>query len=136
MDFFKSLNISVCGLRVQGARVRMNSGNLANSNSIPQTTGSEPCWRKVITFANAMDRMLDVELVKVKNIAANPSDFGRRFEPAHPLADAGSYVPTPNVSTLVEMSDIREVQRSYEANLRAIQSARGMLEQTIWILRT
>ena len=54
---------------------------------------------------------------------------------SHPAADARGYVRTPNVDALVEIMDMREAQRSYEANLKAIQSSRTMLQQTIDILR-
>ena len=82
-----------------------------------------------------MDRELGVELVRVRRISRDPSDFGRRFEPSHPAADATGYVRTSNVNTIVEMADMREAQRSYEANLKVLQSSRTMLQRTIELLR-
>ena len=47
--------------------------------------------------------------------------------PSHPAADANGYVKMPNVNPLVELMDMKEAQRSYEANLGVIQVSRSML---------
>ncbi|MDH3910759.1 MAG: flagellar basal body rod protein FlgC, partial [Rhodospirillales bacterium] len=75
------------------------------------------------------------ETVRVDGIVPDRSEFRRRFEPGHPAADDKGYVLTPNVNSLLEVADMREAQRSYEANLKVIQSSRAMLQQTIDILR-
>ena len=135
MDLYKTLDISASGTRAQGTRLRVISENIANANSTGQTPGAEPYRRKMVTFTNELDRALDAELVKVKDVGVDKSEFNRRYNPGHPAADAEGYVLMPNVNSLLEMSDMREAQRSYEANLRVIQSSRAMLEQTIAILR-
>lgn len=135
MDLYKTLDISASGMRAQGTRLRIISENIANASSTGQTPGAEPYRRKMVTFTNELDRALDAELVKVKDVGVDQSDFSRRYNPGHPAADAEGYVLMPNVNSLIEMSDMREAQRSYEANLRVIQSSRAMLEQTIAILR-
>ncbi|WP_421709139.1 flagellar basal body rod protein FlgC [Algihabitans sp.] len=135
MDLYKTLDISASGMRAQGTRLRIISENIANASSTGQTPGAEPYRRKMVTFTNELDRALDAELVKVKDVGVDESDFSRRYNPGHPAADAEGYVLMPNVNSLIEMSDMREAQRSYEANLRVIQSSRAMLEQTIAILR-
>ncbi len=134
-DLVKALNISAAGLEAQGTRLRVIAENVANADSAAQSPGAEPYRRKVVTFSNALDRELGVERVEVKGITLDRSDFGRRFEPGHPAADPQGYIRTPNVNSLLEVADMREAQRSYEANLKAIQSARTMLQQTIDILR-
>jgi flagellar basal-body rod protein FlgC len=134
-DLFKTLDISASGMRAQGTRLRVISENVANAGSTGQTPGAEPYRRKTVTFTNELDRALDAQIVKVKNVVQDKSEFGRRYEPGHPAADADGYVMVPNVNSLIEMSDMREAQRSYEANLRVIQTSRIMLEQTIGILR-
>ncbi|MEX2630683.1 MAG: flagellar basal body rod protein FlgC [Tistlia sp.] len=135
MDLYKSLHISASGMKAQGTRVRVISENIANSSSTGQTPGAEPYRRKTISFGERMDRQLEVPLVEVRNISTDKSEFSRRFDPGHPAADAEGYVLIPNVNTLIEVSDMREAQRSYEANLKVLQTSRTMLEQTLGILR-
>ena len=135
MEFDKTLSIAAAGMLAQNVRVRVISENIANSRSLADTPGGEPYQRKMVSFKNTLDRELGAEKVEVKRIAHDPSDFGRRFEPNHPAADADGYVLTPNVQPLVEMMDLREAQRSYEANLRVVDAARTMLSRTIELLR-
>lgn len=135
MDLDKSMNISAAGMRSQGTRLRVIAENIANSDSTAQTPGGEPYRRKLVTFENELDRAIGVETVRVDSIVADRSSFGRRYEPGHPAADEDGYVLTPNVNSLMEISDMREAQRSYEANLKAVEAARAMLQKTIDILR-
>jgi flagellar basal-body rod protein FlgC len=111
------------------------SENIANANSTAQTPGGEPYRRKLVTFDNELDRSLGIDTVRVDSIVADRSAFSRRYEPGHPAADEEGYVLTPNVNSLMEMADLREAQRSYEANLKVIESSRTMLQKTIDILR-
>ena len=134
-DLLKTLSISAAGMKVQGTRLRVISENIANANSLPAAPGQEPYRRKVITFKNVLDRSLGVETVRVDRIRPDLSDFQRRYMPDHPAADAEGYVQVPNVNTLIEMMDMREAQRSYEANLAVIRTSRRMLQQTIDVLR-
>ena len=122
-------------MKVQGTRLRVISENLANADSLPTGPGESPYRRKNIQFQNVLDRELDLNLVKVKKIGVDKSEFNRRFEPAHPAADEKGYVQTPNVKTLIEVMDMREAQRSYDANLTAIRTARSMMRRTIDLLR-
>ena len=135
MDLLKSMDISAAGMKVQGTRIRVISENLANSDSTAQVPGGQPYRRKLVNFANTLDRALGAELVHVKGIGVDRSDFGRRYEPGHPAADDAGYVLVTNVNSLIELTDMREAQRSYEANLRVVQSSRSMIQQTIDILR-
>ena len=122
-------------MKVQGTRLRVISENLANADSLPTGPGKSPYRRKNIQFQNVLDRELGLNLVKVKKIGVDKSEFNRRFEPAHPAADEKGYVQTPNVKTLIEVMDMREAHRSYEANLTAIRTARSMMRRTIDLLR-
>ena len=122
-------------MKVQGTRLRVISENLANADSLPTGPGKSPYRRKNIQFQNVLNRELGLNLVKVKKIGVDKSEFNRRFEPAHPAADEKGYVQTPNVKTLIEVMDMREAQRSYEANLTAIRTARSMMRRTIDLLR-
>jgi len=134
-DIIKTMRISAAGMRAQGNRLRVISQNLANANSLPQEPGQKPYRRQVITFKNVLDRSLGLKTVRTGKVQPDRSDFNKRYEPSHPAADADGYVLTPNVNTLIEMTDMREAQRSYEANLNVIKVSKGMLNQTIDLLR-
>ena len=134
-DLKDSMNISAAGMKVQGVRVRVISENLANADSTATVPGGDPYRRKTITFQNALNRELGMKTVQVKSIGADKGDFNLRFDPTHPAANADGYVKTSNVSSLVEMTDMREAQRSYEANLSAITISRSMLQRTVDLLR-
>lgn len=135
MNLNDSLKISAAGLKVQGARLRVIAENLANADSVTERPGGDPYRRKTISFKNELDRKLGLEMVEVARVSEDRSDFRLKYEPGHPAADAKGYVKLPNVNTLVEMTDMREAQRSYEANLKAIEAARTMLQRTIDMLR-
>jgi flagellar basal-body rod protein FlgC len=135
MDFVKSLFIAASGLRAQNGRMRVIAENIANASSTGRTPQEDPYRRKITTFSSALDRELKAEVVRLGKIEPDQSDFGQRFEPGHPAADANGYVRTPNVNTLVETVDMQEAQRSYEANLNVIQTTRRMLQRTFEILR-
>ena len=135
MDLMDSLAISAAGMRVQGERLRVISENVANADSVSEVPGGDPYRRKTITFQNALNRELGIDLVKVKKVGLDPSEFTKKYDPTNPAADNTGYVKLPNVNALIEMNDMREAQRSYEANLKVIEVARGMLSRTIDLLR-
>ncbi|MBP2303030.1 flagellar basal body rod protein FlgC [Azospirillum picis] len=135
MDLYKSMAVSASGMKAQGTRLKVISENLANANTTAETPGDLPYRRKTVTFRNELDRTMDVDKVRVAKVDVDKSDFQRRYDPSHPSADADGYVLLPNVNTVVEAMDMREAQRSYEANLSAIDTARQMLTRTIDILR-
>ena len=135
-DLYNTMAVSASGMKAQGTRLRVIAENLANANTTAETPGDLPYRRKTVTFANELDRQLGVDTVRVAKIGVDKSDFQRRYDPSHPSADADGYVLLPNVNTVVESMDMREAQRSYEANLSVIESARQMLSRTIDILRT
>ena len=134
-DFNASMFIAGSGMRAQGMRLRVISENIANADSTASTSGGYPYRRKVITFRNKMDEALGADVVQVKQIGEDNSDFDLKFDPAHPAANEDGYVLLPNVSTLVESMDMREANRSYQANLRVVETAKGMFAQTVSILR-
>jgi flagellar basal-body rod protein FlgC len=134
-DMIKTMRISTAGMQVQGARLRVISENIANADSLPQDVNGKPYRRKLITFQNSLNRAMGLDTVKVHSIKADQSEFGKKFDPNHPAADEDGYVLTPNVNSLVEMSDMREAQRSYEANLQLIKASKAMLNGAIEILR-
>ena len=136
MDLYKSMAVSASGLKAQGTRLRVISENLANANTTAETPGDLPYRRKTVIFKNELDRAMDVDKVRVAKVGVDKGDFQRRYDPSHPSADAEGYVLLPNINSVVEAMDMSEAQRSYEANLSAIDTARQMLTRTIDILRT
>lgn len=135
MDITKILDVSSSGMRAQSERMRVIAENMANANSEAQSPGGEPYRRKIVTFRSVLDRALGVEKVEVDRIEGDKRPFNRRFDPGHPGADASGYVLTPNVNSLIEMVDMHEAQRSYEANLSMISVAKDMLRRTIDLLQ-
>ncbi len=134
-DILKTMKISAAGMRAQGQRLRVISENIANAESLPQSPNDTPYRRKVVTFKNELDRSIGLETVRVDKVKPDSSNFGKKYDPAHPGADTDGYVQTPNVKMLVEMMDMREAQRSYEANISVIKASKSMLSQTIDVLR-
>jgi flagellar basal-body rod protein FlgC len=135
MDFAKSLTIAASGLRAQVGRMRIISENIANADSVSQTPGGDPYRRRIVTFSSELDRSLGANVVKLGPVETDNSDFQIKHEPGNPAANAQGDVKYPNVNTLVEMTDLRDAQRSYEANLNVITATRKMLQRTIDILK-
>jgi flagellar basal-body rod protein FlgC len=134
-DFLKSMNIATSGLRAQAGRMRLISENIANADSTALTAGGEPYRRKIPTFSSALDRSLDAKVVTLGHVRNDTSSFRLKNEPGNPAADAEGNVKYPNVNPLVEMTDMREAQRSYEANLNIISATRRMIQRTLDILQ-
>jgi flagellar basal-body rod protein FlgC len=135
MDFLKSIAIAASGLRAQAGRIRVISENIANADSTAQAPGTDPYRRRIPTFRAEMDRTLDAQTVAMGRVRTDPSDFRLKHEPGHPAADANGNVRYPNVNPLIEMTDMREAQRSYEANINVIGATRRMIQRTLEILR-
>ena len=136
MDFLKAMAIAASGLRAQAGRMRIISENIANADSTPSSPNAQPYRRKVPSFQPEVDRALDVKLVELGRTRTDSSEFRLKYEPGHPAADKNGNVRYPNVNTLLEMTDMREAQRSYEANINVISDTRRMLQRTIDILKT
>jgi flagellar basal-body rod protein FlgC len=136
MDFVKTLAVAASGLRAQVGRMRIISENIANADSVSQTPGGDPYRRRIVTFSSELDRTLDAHVVKLGGVETDNSDFQIKHEPGNPAADKNGDVKYPNVNALVEMTDLRDAQRSYEANLNIITATRRMLQRTIDILKS
>ncbi|MHB8271611.1 flagellar basal body rod protein FlgC [Bradyrhizobium sp.] len=134
-DFARSMRIATSGLRAQAGRMRVLSENIANADSTAPAAGGDPYRRKVPTFSSALDRTLDAKVVTLGKIKTDNSAFRVKYEPSNPSADATGNVKYPNVNPLVEMTDMRDAQRSYEANLNIINATRRMIQRTLDILK-
>ncbi len=135
MDFATSLALSAAGLKAQSGRMRVIAENLANVDSTASAPGRDPYRRKIPSFKSELDRELDVRKVALGRIQYDRAPFKVKYDPSHPAADAMGNVRLPNVDSLVEQMDMKEAQRSYEANLGVITATRRMMSQTIGILR-
>jgi flagellar basal-body rod protein FlgC len=135
MDFVKSIAIAASGLRAQAGRMRVISENIANADSTAANASGEPYRRRVPTFRSEMDRALGAQVVGLGPIRTDPSEFRTKHEPGHPAADANGNVRYPNVNPLIELTDMREAQRTYEANVNVIGATRRMIQRTLDILR-
>jgi flagellar basal-body rod protein FlgC len=135
MDFLKTIAIAASGLRAQAGRMRIISENIANADSTAPRAGADPFRRRIPTFRTAFDRALDARVVSLGKIKTDSAQFRVKYEPGHPSADASGNVKYPNVNPLVEITDMREAQRSYEANVNVIGVTRRMIQRTIDILK-
>ena len=135
MDFMKSLAVAASGLRAQMGRMRIITENIANADSLSPTPGGDPYRRRIVTFTSELDRSIGADVVKLGRVQTDNTDFLVKHEPGNPAANAQGDVKYPNVNTLVEMTDLRDAQRSYEANLNVITATRKMLQLTIDMLK-
>lgn len=135
MDFLKTLTIAASGLKAQSGRMRVIAENLANASSTANTPGADPYRRRIVSFRSAFDRELEAQVVSLGRVQADRSDFVTRYEPGHPAADERGHVKYPNVNPLIETVDMREAQRSYEANINVISATRRMIARTLDLLR-
>ncbi|WP_207477328.1 flagellar basal body rod protein FlgC [Arenibaculum pallidiluteum] len=130
-----TMRIAASGLEAQGTRLRVVAENIANADSTATVPGGDPYRRKTIAFSTAMDRTIGAETVRIKQIGVDRSDFQLVHDPAHPAADENGYVKRPNVTTLIEMMDMREASRSYESSMVMIEQARSMMTRTVDMLK-
>ncbi len=126
-----SLDIAGSGLEAQSTRLRIISQNIANSRSTANVAGGDPYARQTISFDNVLDRATGVQLVGVKNIGVDTAPFQLEHDPGNPAADADGYVKMPNVDVLIELADMREANRTYEANLQVAKQSADLLNQTV-----
>src|SRR5215472_9847715 len=115
--------------------MRIISENIANADSTPQSPGADPYRRKIVSFRSELDRTLDTQLVELGKVQNDQSDFRLKYEPGHPAADVNGNVKYPNVNSVIELTDMREAQRSYEANIKGNGDTRRMIQRTIDILK-
>src|SRR5262245_59866926 len=135
-DILGSINISASAMKAQGTRLRVISENLSNASSTSETPGGDPYRRKTVSFANVLDKVTQENQVVVRKIGEDPSPFRLVHDPSNPSADANGDVKMPNVNALVELTDMREAQRSYEANVQMVEQAKSLLLRTVELLRS
>lgn len=126
---------AVSGLKAQSLRLRIVSENLANASTTSTVPGGDPYTRKTVSFAETIDQASGASIVRVNAVSRDDSPFKTQHDPNHPAADERGFVKLPNVNALIEMSDMRETHRSYEANLQVVRQVREMAAELIDLLR-
>ncbi len=135
MDLLGAIKVAATGLRAQSGRMRIIAENLANANSTAKTPGGAPYRRRIPMVTNRFDDEIGAYLVRNARPRMDARPFNVRYDPGHPAADQKGYVKTSNVNSLIETADLREAQRSYEANLNVITASRRMIARTLDILK-
>ena len=134
-DLTKSLTTSASGMDAQTIRLRVIAENLATMDTAGSSPGADPYRRKTVTFENRLNTATGAETVSVKEIGKDKGELPLRYDPSNPAANPQGYVKLPNVNSFTEMMDMREAQRSYNANLAVMQATRTMLNRTIELLK-
>jgi len=135
MELKNAMKISASGMKAQGDRLKVIAENLANADSLGKTPGADPYRRKIVNFKTELDRATGAQMVQSQKPTKDKSDFELKYDPGHPAANADGYVKLPNVKSVIEMADMREAQRTYEANLNVVDSAKQMINRTVDLLR-
>lgn len=131
-----TFSVAASGLYSQTQRIRVASENVANAEATGKTPGANPYTRKILTFESELDEASGANLVTVSDIDLDRSPYRIEKIPGHPAADQSGNVKLPNVDLLVELSDIREGTRTYEANLQVYKQARDLVNTTLDLLKT
>ena len=135
VNLTKALSVSASGMEAQTTRLRIVAENLANQDTTGSSPGAEAYRRKTIAFESRMDAVLGVETVRVRQVGKDTSDAPMRYDPSNPAANEQGYVKLPNVNSFIEVMDMRDAERTYNANLSVMQATRGMLTRTIEMLK-
>jgi len=131
-----AIKVSASGIEAQSRRMLVVSENLANVYSTGTTPGADPYRRKTVSFSSELDQTENARFVKIDRVDVDRAPFRVEHDPNHPAADANGYVKLPNVEMLVELADMREANRSYEANVQMVKQARSLISMTIDLLRS
>ena len=134
MDFSTSMAVAAAGMRAQSDRMKIIAENIANANSTSTVAGGDPYRRQIATVKSDFDRTLNATVVDVGKPIQDMSPFRLQYDPGNPAADKQGYVKLPNVNSLVEIMDMREAQRSYEADLTLMDATKSMLARTVDLL--
>ena len=135
VDMSSMMGMSAAALKAQTTRMRVIAENIANADTTSTVAGGDPYRRQIPVFKDMLDRSLGIRVVKAQSPIKDMSDFITKFDPSHPAANAEGYYKLPNVKPIMETVDLKEAQRSYEANLSVIDSTRNLLKQTTDLLR-
>ena len=153
-NYLSDFDISGYGLSAQRFRMNVISSNIANANTVRTAEGGPYRRREVIFKAVDFDSVLNDEVAKKHNlleyenplddkfytkdankIVRDDKDFKLKYDPSHPDADARGYVAYPNINPVIEMADLIEATRAYQANVSAFQSAKTIAQSALELLQ-
>ena len=148
MGFFDGYNVATSGMSAQRERINVVSSNIANSQTTHSKDGG-PYKKQNVVFeevllesAKKLDKEgqekidpLALKGVNVREITQSKDAPIMKYEPTHPDANENGYVAYPNINPVIEMVDLIEAQRSYEANVAAFKTQKNMDTQTLDIIR-
>lgn len=160
MAFLSGYDISGYGLSAQRFRINLISSNIANANTTRTDEGGPYRRREAVFKAVDFNSLLNNELnsymkdentiddpaatefpkpplmsVMVDKVIRDDTPFKLRFDPSHPDADANGYISLPNVNPVIEMADLIEATRAYQANVAAFQSTKTMAQSAVDMLK-
>ncbi|EAH4553980.1 TPA: flagellar basal body rod protein FlgC [Campylobacter jejuni] len=163
MAYLSDFDISGYGLSAQRFRMNVISSNIANANTTRTAEGGPYRRREVIFKATDFDKLLNeqinkdnnflkyenplndpsspeeakpaIQSVVVDKVVRDDKDFRMKYDPSHPDANAEGYVAYPNVNPIIEMADLIEATRAYQANVSAFTSAKTIAQSAIDLLR-
>jgi flagellar basal-body rod protein FlgC len=142
MDLFAVFDISSAGMSVEQTRLAIAAANLANARTSRTTDGTpyRPLSVVVQSTSTAHVNYADVAASLradmlprpvVRSVDQTQAPPRLVFDPGHPDADARGFVALPAVDTLSTMLDLVAVSRGYEANLRAFDLTRSLIQKTL-----
>lgn len=76
-----------------------------------------------------------IQSVVVDKVVRDDKDFRMKYDPSHPDANAEGYVAYPNINPVIEMADLIEATRAYQANVSAFTSTKTIAQSAIDLLR-
>ena len=128
----RTLDISASGLEAHRVWMNTIAENIANAQTIEKDGRNEPYRRREPVFSVA--KAGGATSVRVAGIVEDPSPLRFEHDPTHPLADAEGRVAYPNVHVIQEMVDMMMANRSYEANVTAMEVTKSMFSSALRIL--
>ncbi|MBM7066205.1 flagellar basal body rod protein FlgC [Actibacterium sp. 188UL27-1] len=127
-DLTQTLAVSASAMKAQSTRLRYISENIANTDT--------PGFRRKMTSFEQVKEGGEVSgKIQTGGVRLDRTDLPQVFDPSHPMADETGYYEGSNVEMLIEMSDARQAQRSYEANIKMFDQARKMASSLLELLR-
>lgn len=148
MNLFGMLEVSGSAMTAERQRAQIVTSNMANAQSTRTAQGG-PYRRQLVVFraqrqaafpammslASDGGRTISADEVRVSQVIADSRPSVLRYEPGHPDADSKGYVAYPAVDPIEEMTDLLGAVRAYELNASAIAAAKGMIQQSLEILK-
>lgn len=137
MSIFDSMNIAASGMSAQRLRMNIISSNIANADSVKTPEGGPYKRRDVIFEAKSYGKFSDVlKEVEVADVVRDDTPPKLVYDPNNPLANKKGYVAYPNINPVVEMTNLIDAMRTYQANASVIDSAKQTVQAALGVLRT